>query len=370
MRTMILTGMGTFLVFSFVIAFRLLPYSRTVRETRDVSDCRKEETAAERNSCYRTFCRPTEDCLTTILESVTREGGPEAGTSVLKDLLTSLAESMQSTGHELEHIVGRVTANFLGPSGNFFIRCPTDFAYGCQHGFLEEALAKGQITVSTATTLCDHLKNTSARQTFMCYHGIGHGLMMYRGHRLSVALRDCAISDEEAAVRGCAQGVYMENFIGYEKEDPGSYGFEEDPLAPCNRTNNKNEQWACYINHATYLLRRFDFDMQRAAAVCLDAPTDMIDTCIFEFGQLAADPEWQPMIMERKANSDATGDDFPETAVKLCGKTPTAHQSACHAGAVEHFLNYQRHSDAKMFCAIVENSLRDSCVSAIQTHEF
>lgn len=357
------------LVWCLALLIRNAAQSYVSKHPKNIEMCLQKRTPKKRYACYRSLCSPDADCLSTILKITTAHGGPEAGTNALKDIQASVPGTDESVAHELEHIVGRTTEETMGANAEAFVRCPSDFAYGCQHGFLEEALAKHTMAIKDTRLMCDSL-NGSDKQKFLCNHGIGHGLMMYEGHVLSAALKDCASFEQTLAIQGCAQGVYMENFVAYMAKEPGVYGYDDnDLLAPCNRTNDKNNQWACYINHAPYLLVHFDFDVQKAANTCLYAPPDMIDTCIFKFGQVAAAPQYQYRILKKRAQPDSTKKSLAEKAAEICTLIPASLHTACNDGAIEHLLNYGQTKEAKEFCTLVEDSLKDECLKAIRTHE-
>jgi len=90
-------------------------------------------------------------------------------------------------------------------------------------------------------------------------------------YNLDTALNHCDELPSPTGSEGCWQGVFMENVNGEMERIVGTDVFNEtDPLAPCNKLEEKY-QWQCYINHAAYLVRFYNNSLSYAANACLEA---------------------------------------------------------------------------------------------------
>lgn len=101
--------------------------------------------------------------------------------------------SNHDEAHELGHLV-------YGRSGiDGVVYCKADFAYGCYHGFFEEALkdSSNLVEIEASCVKAGEIDSTSWAS---CIHGIGHGL---------ISLKACDNLSLKARAY-CYDGVYME----------------------------------------------------------------------------------------------------------------------------------------------------------------
>lgn len=333
---------------------------RTGSELLDVSACLNfpEE---KRIECYSELCSPSYNCAESLIKSAT-EIDATTGLSVLSELVDINKFSIRSDGHELAHVIGRQTAKHLGLSGKSFLSCPSDFNYGCQHGFFEHVLTQADTSSDAATIICENLPATlPPKDKFYCYHGSGHGIMMASAYDIYETLSVCDSLPSPSAAEGCWQGAFMENVNGEMFGDVRENIFlEDDPLAPCN-SFDKKYQWQCYINHAAYLVRFHGGSLRDAAASCLNAANEVIPACMQGLALMTTNPGWQKVLSR---NSDG---EFINTAVELCDEFPQDYIGECFFGAVDNLLNFDglKIDRAISFCTLLSPSDQNECYERI-----
>lgn len=282
------------------------------------------------------FTCPSQDysCIANVLKNVTQANGPQVAISVLDQLLAKGKISKSIDDHQFAHEIGRETAKAFGYNAQSFLACPMS-AYngGCQHGFFENALGKSQNSKEAIDLVCGSLDdNFSSKFRFYCYHGVGHGVMMAQAYDLEKSLDICN-SIGTNGTEGCWQGVFMENVNSALKNQAKEGVFsKEDPLSPCNKTENKY-RYQCYINHSGYLMLFFGTQIDEAATACLKAD-DLQAPCLESLGLLATNPSWQMPIIHKQDAGDEVS-----VALEICSKFPAKTRNHCFIGALDNILN-------------------------------
>ncbi|MEK7590902.1 MAG: hypothetical protein AAB489_01700 [Patescibacteria group bacterium] len=314
-----------------------------------------------RMACLEQVCVPDKECAEGLVSTVTTLRGPEDGMEILKALTEDARYSIGTTGHDLAHIVGRETAKHTGTGGEVFLRCPNDFLYGCQHGFFEEILKKELSGAKTAEKICESAPGWTQKQIFFCYHGAGHGIVMANAYDLKRSVKACAAIKMDLGQHGCSQGLFME-LVAAELRGEGKEGIfsKRSLLAPCDIEDRF--AWGCAINLAPYLLTRTE-SFEEATELCLSLHKTLRGACIEHFGQLAADPLWQPRMLEH-AGLQGSGL-FIDQAALLCAGMPKGYERSCQSGAVEHLINYKRADDAVAFCNKVDLASQAYCFQTV-----
>ncbi len=112
----------------------------------------------------------------------------------------------------------------------------------CQLGFYHGLLETGIGSVGTDETIAKLAADCETRKgepifVVSCYHGLGHGLIVYHRYDLPTALEKCRIIQNEKAWDLCYHGAFMENaFVarGFGVEHETEWLKEDDPWFPCN----------------------------------------------------------------------------------------------------------------------------------------
>jgi hypothetical protein len=253
----------------------------------------------------------------------------------------------------------------FGPTAQALALCPTSYNYGCIHGFFQHALGMGELSEKASVKMCDNLwRNPSLppKTVQSCYHGLGHGIMMYTDYDLPKALKMCDKMILLPAEEACWQGVFMENVDAAlaGREQRGLFK-AEDPLAPCDQLDEKY-QYQCFINHSAWLMRVYQRDVSQAAQACLKAPAASVSPCLQAIGLLATSASWQPTLLrtdERKT--------FLEDAWTICHKFPETSRDQCVVGALDNLMNSGsvEIQQARAFCQVVDENYRTVCSDRI-----
>ena len=309
-----------------------------------VLSCNQDYFLTGKPACYGTLVQKT---------------GPAVVLQALAELIRSGELDSFVDTHDFAHVVGRQTARVFGINGEAFLRCSTEFNYGCQHGFFEQALASSPSAVDAASDICADLVDTHPSKTvFYCYHGVGHGVMMASAYDLDVALSTCDSFGDRMASDGCWQGVFMENVNAVMRGEAREGVFSDaDPLAPCSRVAERHK-WECYINHAGRLITLFQFSVGEASQACLAASSGFVPACIQSLGLMVSNPAWQLTLAGPESRSRNL-----EVTVELCGRFPADYRLDCVIGAVDNILNFDGVvlDRALRYCGIVEDAHREPC---------
>lgn len=310
------------------------------------------------------FCADQFDrqsCLEKAVVHVVETNGPEASVQVLALLLDQDQNLAKKDYHDLVHRIGRQTAKTNGITTDAFFLCPTDFNYGCQHGFFEQALVVEPDARTAALKICDPklMEDKPGKYLFYCFHGVGHGIMMARAYRLRPSLELCDTFPENEMQQGCWQGVFMENVNGSMAGTAQEHTFSEDDwLAPCNTLEEKY-RWECYINHAGYLVPKAK-SVELATNECLKENTDARRACLQSIGLMATNPGWQQGLAK-------SGGSLVEKAVDICLRFPQGFESHCVIGAIDNLANFEQTNTAPLveFCGLLPEPWQRDCYHQI-----
>lgn len=301
------------------------------------------------------------NCFEENTEEITKNYGPKASLEILKLLEDNGFIEKTVDDHQIAHVIGRDTAKTFGINGKAFLSCPTSFNYGCQHGFFEYALVNVKPAKKAVDSICGSLGDEySSKFKFYCYHGVGHGIMDAEAYNLDASLDVCNTLDA-VGQEGCWQGAFMENVnAGMRNEARKNIFSEIDPLAPCNNVEDKYRH-QCYINHAGWLMKFFNNDVDMAIKACLKAE-NYINVCLQSIGLMATNPAWQPSILKNISNQDSV-----ETAKEICLKFPKQNREQCVVAGVDNIMNFDELdlSRAEKFCNISDKDFQNICYQHI-----
>ena len=227
----------------------------------------------EKESCYSSLCEgDMKMCGEDIVDAAMAGSGPKLAFAVLNDL-AKISEFQHET-YILAQRVGRILARENNGTGEAFLRCQSDFRYGCPYGFFEAAAGE-QDMKQAAEKICGSLSSASRNK---CYHRMGHIFMKQRGHVAEDgALLDCDALSDTTVQQHCYDGVFMEGV--HEMKDGGNVsGFADlNVLAPCNTLVEKYRK-SCYSHHGDYMIQYFGGSTDKAYHAC-DAAGPHADVC-------------------------------------------------------------------------------------------
>ena len=302
-----------------------------------------------------------QQCFEKAVVQIVETDGPESSMKVLALLLEQDSNLEKKDYHDLVHRIGRQTAKTYGVTTDAFFRCPTDFNYGCQHGFFEQALVTEPDARTAALTICNPklMADKPGKYLFYCFHGVGHGIMMARAYRLLPSLELCDSFPEIPMQQGCWQGVFMENVNGVMGGTAQEHAFSDtDLLAPCDTLPEKY-RWECYINHAGYLVPKTK-SVEVATNECLKEETEARNACLQSIGLMATNPGWQQGLA--RGNGSLT-----EKAVDICLRFPKGFEQHCVIGAIDNLANFKQTNTAPLveFCGLLPLPWQSSCYHQI-----
>ena len=325
--------------------------------------------------CYAALCEyePSYLCAERIIDTVTALMGPERGIAVLGDLSKSgsfdLSGFLQD-GHQLAHVVGRSTARNWGSDGEMFSRCPTDFSYGCQHGFFEGVAASEISLFDIMIAVCGTFEDTESREKSDCYHASGHGIMMSVSYDLKQALSICRYLKNVDAVVDCESGVFMENALGAVGDRiPEEYnGFKlNNPLSPCNSLEKQTHRSNCYAyHHRIYLPAMYSTSLEDLVKVCFSAGDDE-RMCLSNLAMALTAEAGDVVVSEFLPE---TGDDRAERAGILCKEFPEEYVRMCYESAGNRLMysiavSESEETSVEQFCNVA-GEYQSLCFSVVR----
>lgn len=321
-----------------------------------------------------------------------------SGTGAALEMLESLAaadRAVRAQSHVLTHAIG---INAYSPGEIFtdaFEECTEVFQSGCYHGVVQAYfIAMGEPNAEMVAGLCEPYEADPADRwlLFQCLHGLGHGLTMYYGHHLLMALEGCDLLTTGWNRNSCYGGAFMENVVNaiaphhpaaelvsagtaaegeageaVEASDHGAgahhHGamamaegvepFEplraDDPHYPCSILGEEYLT-SCYQMQTSAMLWHNDWDIADAASSCLEAPDGWRDDCFVSLG--------------RDISGRTLQDE--DDARRECLKSPEDHREWCYTGVVKNFVDVTATTEAGFsFCRTIEDRAKPRCYEAM-----
>lgn len=218
---------------------------------------------------------------------------PQKAWQYVKDVFKRKAGSSGNI-HDLAHLAGNLLYKKKGFAGIGL--CSSEFAFGCYHGFLDEAFAKSLDSLSDAQDACLQLSpkksafaSAQKNQDFSgqvsgpvasCIHGIGHGVASYYAtNDLKASLRTCRKLPTGSEY--CFDGVFME----YVRSASSSFFHKEDPLYPCNDLEKEYGyaySFACGRNQPSLLMSRFHMGYDEVVSICAASNSNPFKQACFD----------------------------------------------------------------------------------------
>ena len=261
--------------------------------------------------------------------------------------------AIQGNCHPIAHMIGAGgLRHFDGQVGKAFVAGSNTCGSGYYHGLLQWKLAgvEEDKAAEVAREACNdpEIKSNNFNY-YQCEHGLGHGLMLYTGYELPLALTMChGLADEFEQV-SCSGGVFMENLSS-------SFGLrsrwlkKDNLLYPCNIVSRQDKLY-CYLLVSSRILPEVGWKWEQAADWCRKSEKDFVDICFQSYG--------------RDASGAATQN--PEAAKGYCARAGSG-ESECIFGAVRDIANNNSQDPrAGQFCEIVKRAHRSHCFYGLGT---
>lgn len=227
------------------------------------------------------FYKLEPDQQVNAVQEMAKNGGGESAWQYIKNAFKGQGGSSGNI-HDLAHLAGGLIyeeKNFEGLGD-----CSADFAFGCYHGFLDNAFAKSLDSLNLAEEACLKLSPKNATDvsgpSASCIHGIGHGVAsFYSTNDLKTSLKTCrrlTVGQEY-----CFDGVFME-FVRNAKD---SFFKRDDPLYPCNQLEREfgyAYSFACGRNQPSLLMGRSKIGFDEVVSVCLTSSSKPFKQACFD----------------------------------------------------------------------------------------
>ncbi|MBI4037137.1 hypothetical protein HY385_01820, partial [Candidatus Daviesbacteria bacterium] len=212
-----------------------------------------------------------------VIEEMAKSQGVEKSWQYIKDVFKGQAGSSGNI-HDLAHLAGSLIYKDQGFSG--ITICSPQFAFGCYHGFLDEAFKKDLSQLSDAQNACLKLGPENSGPVASCIHGIGHGVAsFYSVKDLEQSLSSC--NKLTTGREFCFDGVFME----FVRSAPEDFFQKADPLYPCNTLEQQfgpTYSFACGRNQPTLLISRLGYQFADVVSICLNSPSEPFKQACFD----------------------------------------------------------------------------------------
>ncbi len=317
------------------------PSEEKQRETKAIPEC--TGAASQQFSCLKDRYHEL------VMQRSTKEAFDELKTTYNTNTF------VQSSCHQLTHIIGRAAAERYGDVPTAFGQGDSFCWSGHYHGVMEFVAAKIGLENLTKElpNICKSIaeKDTYSFDHYNCVHGLGHGVMGVNSNELFVALESCNALTDWWERESCYGGVFMENvMVDFNNETTTKYLKPEDPMYPCNAVEEKYKQ-QCYLMQTSYALKVQGYNFKTVFGLCDATEEKFRDTC------------YQSLGRDASGNTVSNLQGTKERC--LLGKDYRA-QSNCVIGAVKDFVSYH-HSDvqAKELCNAFEPKIAELCHATI-----
>jgi mono/diheme cytochrome c family protein len=297
-------------------------------------------------------CRDDRECLQQAFGNLAYEDGPKAALERL-DEMQRANPTVQANCHPIAHMIGAGgLRHFDGSVGKSFVAGTATCGAGYYHGLLQWKLAgvEEDEAVDVAREACreDEIRQNNFNY-YQCNHGLGHGLMLYTGYELPLALKMCHGLATDFDQVSCSGGVFMENLSS-------SFGLksrwlkDENLLYPCNIVSHQDKLY-CYLLVSSRILPAVGWNWEKAADWCRRSEKGFVNICFQSYGR----------------DASGTAVQNPVRARGFCARAGSGEEE-CIFGAVRDIMNNSSSDPrAKRLCEIVKRTFRSYCFFGIGT---
>ncbi|MBX9765523.1 hypothetical protein K2X83_02690 [Patescibacteria group bacterium] len=258
--------------------------------------------------------------------------------------------------HTAGHYIGRAGVDLFGVDA--LRQCDVSCHSGCYHGVMER-LGQDENGSQLLKSLIGYCAGLPTEfEQYQCFHGMGHGYMLFSGLDLDQSLRACEETGSESAKFSCYGGVFMEN-VQQGSGEPGVVGHlpgaekllsRSDLQYPCTRfISNVPALQMCYNTLVTWIKKALEDDVSAVIETCLEAPEVGRPWCFRSFGRSFAGGDFQ----------------FPDRSEHYCGLVPEPYRDDCITGvsklAVD-FYGIDHSGQSVAFCkGLAKREFKEIC---------
>jgi cytochrome c553 len=296
-------------------------------------------------------CKQDPSCYQQAFGNIAYEDGPEAALGQLQSMQQS--QVIQTNCHSITHMVGAGgLRHFDGDVGKAFVVGNPMCGSGYYHGLLQWKLAgldEEEVGPVAREACADPQIRANNFTYYQCVHGLGHGVMLYTGLELPIALRLCRQLETEFDQTSCSGGVFMENLSS-------SFGLrtrwlrKDNLLYPCTIVSRQDKLY-CYLLVSSRILPAVDWNWEKAADWCRKSDKDFVDICFQSYG--------------RDVSGRAVRD--PRLMRAYCARAGSGERE-CLFGAARDMLNNDANDlRARELCSTVKRKHRAYCFYGLGT---
>jgi cytochrome c553 len=292
------------------------------------------------------------ECLQQAFGNLAYDDGPKVALERL-DRMQQTNSAVRAACHPIAHMIGAGgLLHYEGKVGKAFVAGNATCASGYYHGLLQWKLAGAdeEEVKSVAREACtDPEIKQNAYNYYQCNHGLGHGVMLYTGYELPIALDMCHSLETEFDQVSCSGGVFMENLSS-------SFGLksrwvrEDNLLYPCNIVSRQDKLY-CYLLVTSRILPEVGWDWRKAADWCRKSEKGFVDICFQSYG--------------RDASGTAVQD--PVKANGFCRQAGSGEKECIFGAARDIMNNNSADPRGKKFCEVVKSEFRSYCFWGLGT---
>jgi hypothetical protein len=281
--------------------------------------------------------------------------GPKAALKIFDEDI-SRAGPIEAGCHRIAHYIGSAAlARFHGNVSKAFARGSSSCWSGYYHGILERSFW-GVSSIAKVAKIARGICNTSEIRritwiAYQCVHGLGHGLMIYTGLNLPLALKICDTLGTHWDQISCTGGVFMENIT------PSGGPFVKSPwlrkndlVYPCDAVKQRHKLY-CYLMVTSRILQANGYNWKATAKICSNVEKGWVGTCFQSYGR------------------DASGytRQSPTKALALCRIAGSGLSDCIYGAARDMTSNYSSGRVSAQLCAIVPGGQKSRCYFGIGT---
>ncbi len=246
-------------------------------------------------------------------ENLAKEQNPKVAMEHLKTELKNNPDLANSC-HGITHEIGHIAFEEYG-----FKKALSQFeddlcGSGYMHGVTEEYISQSDKPLADMLTACP--KGYGA-----CFHGIGHGLLLYYENDLPKATAGCDQFKEIKEQVQCSEGVFMQNYNTDTKLHKNDYLDPQNTLFPCLEQPEIHKS-ACYFYSPRYFVSLHPNAYKEAIKACLNAEKEFIPTCIRGVGSVTMKQNIEDIDLNKE----------------VCKYAPSEYQNHCIAGATGYYV--------------------------------
>jgi hypothetical protein len=267
--------------------------------------------------------------------------------AALKELANDLEADpeLANTCHMMVHAIGNSAFDRYG-----FVEAMTYASDLCGSGYMHGATEKYIAAQDDPEAV---LKNVCPADYGACFHGVGHGLMMFHNGDVSEALKNCSEFPEQKEQVQCSEGVFMELFSSDTNVHKNKRLDPENPMGLCQDQSDLYKS-ACYFYVPRYFLKMKP-----------DAYSELMNTCSIlsdGFDQQCA----------RGAGSAVMKTNLSRIpfVIQTCESAPENLKNACFSGLTSYYVIHIGSLErAKNLCPQLPLEHQKTCESTVANSE-